>query len=439
MYIPRIIDLALADWVESPIRKPLLLRGARQVGKTESVRNLGRGFASFVEINFELDRDVHALFRRSLSPKLLMENLGAYTEKSIVPGQSLLFFDEIQACPDALRALRFLHEEMPELHVIAAGSLLEFALAEIPAYGVGRIRSLFMYPMAFDEFLTAVAGEELLKLKSEASPGAPLEEPLHHKLWDYLIKFIALGGLPEVISTYIKTQDINHCIRIQSDLIITLQDDFRKYKEQVPASRLMQICQTVAQQAGDKFVYTRVAEDMNQRQVREGIQLLSMAGLIHSVTYTSVGALPLASGMNTRYRKFLLFDTGIAMRILDQGIGRMLVDSSWEEINKGALAEQFAGTEILKYFDPYTPAQLFYWHRTGSGGKAEIDYVLSHAGKILPVEVKSGGRGAMQSLHLFMKEKKIERGVRIALENFSMYNGIEVYPLYAISNLLRNP
>jgi predicted AAA+ superfamily ATPase len=182
MYLTRKIDNELMLWKSEVGRKPLLLRGARQVGKSSSVRKLGESFRSFLEINFEENKKIHSLFNGDLTPQVLCENLSLMFDKEIIPGETLLFFDEIQSCVPAISSLRFFYEKMPELHVIAAGSLLEFALAEIPSFGVGRIRSIYMYPLSFDEFLDAIGQQKLRELKSKADAQNPLAEPIHDKL-----------------------------------------------------------------------------------------------------------------------------------------------------------------------------------------------------------------------------------------------------------------
>jgi len=182
MYYKRLIDRHLFDWKANPTRKPLILRGARQVGKSSAVRHLALQFDHFVEVNFEETPALKSLFSGTLDPKQIIENLSIFLGTPITPGQTLLFFDEIQACPAAISSLRFFYEKMPALHVVAAGSLLEFALQSLPSYGVGRVRSLFLYPFSFDEFLSAIGEQSLLEAKRKANFERPLSDLLHQKL-----------------------------------------------------------------------------------------------------------------------------------------------------------------------------------------------------------------------------------------------------------------
>ena len=195
-YYKRLIDITLHNWKNSSDRKPLLLRGARQVGKSSAVRQLSMNFDYFIEINFEEQAEIHELFQRNLSAVQLCENISILTGIPIVAGQTLLFFDEIQNCIPAISSLRFFYEQMPELHLIAAGSLLEFAIKELPSYGVGRVRSVFMNGFSFDEFLMALGEEALVLFKQKANYENPLPDIFHNKLLDYLKKFLIIGGMP---------------------------------------------------------------------------------------------------------------------------------------------------------------------------------------------------------------------------------------------------
>ena len=211
MYLERNIDKELALWKDESDRKPLLVKGARQIGKSSSIRRLGNTFDTFLEINFEEHKSVHALFEGDLTPVQLCKDLSVLFDKEIIPGKTLLFFDEIQTCITAISSLRFFYEKMPELHLIAAGSLLEFALEELPSFGVGRIRSIYMFPLSFDEFLLGMGQEKLLNAKRKANAKSPLAIPIHEKLLGFLKKFLIIGGMPEVIKSYATNEDLAKC------------------------------------------------------------------------------------------------------------------------------------------------------------------------------------------------------------------------------------
>ena len=435
MYINRQVDSELSIWRKSRKNKPILLRGARQVGKTKTIRQLAKQFDNFVEINFEENRQVHYLFEDDLSPYKICENLSAFFNISILPGKTLLFFDEIQECIPAIRSLRFFYEKMPKLHVIAAGSLLEFALEEIPSYGVGRIRSIFMHPLSFNEFLSACGEDLLLKKKNEASQVNPLQKVLHDKLIAYLSKFLILGGMPEVISTYLKTKDLNKCRQVIDDLVFSYNDDFVKYKKRVPVLRIKEVFDSVVMQSGSKFVYSKASTHSNHKQIKEALNLLVMAGIVIPVTHTSGNGLPLGAEINSKKQKMLLFDTGIFLRILGLDYRDLLLLKNFQTINKGNVAEQFIGLELLKSKSCYQKNDLYYWHRESKSSNAEVDYLENINGNIYPIEVKAGTSGSMQSMYIFLNEKKKEKGIRFSLENFCNYDKIDVFPLYAVKNI----
>jgi len=437
MYLKRNIDKELSGWKAAAERKPLLVRGARQVGKSSSIRKLGESFDSLLEINFEEHKKVHSLFEGDLTPQVLCENLSVMFDMEIVPGKTLLFLDEVQACIPAISSLRFFYEKMPELHVIAAGSLLEFALEEIPSFGVGRIRFIHMYPLSFDEFLLGTGHVKLLELKMKASAQNPLTIPIHEKLLDLLKKFMIIGGMPEVVEKYVIHNDIRECQRVLDDLISSLRTDFSKYKNRVPSSRILEVFESVVHQAGGKFVYNKASQNLNTLQIKEALELLIMAGLVIPVTHTSANGIPLGAEANPKKRKMLLLDTGIFQRLLQLDISELLFSNDFILVNKGGIAEQFIGLEILKNASCYNQTELFYWHREALNSNAEVDYLIQNKNKIVPLEVKSGLKGSMNSMFLFLKEKNARYGCRLSLENFTEYEKIQVFPLYAVANILK--
>ena len=434
MYLTRLIDSELIKWKNSKDCKPLLVRGARQIGKTQTIRNLGKQFENFIEINFEEDKQIHSIFAGNLSADEISENISAIYRKPIIKGKTLLFFDEIQSCIPAIQSLRFFYEQIPDLHLVAAGSLLEFAISEIPSFGVGRIRSIFMYPFSFNEFLTAFNEDKIIELKKKASPEKALNKAVHERLIQYLRKFLILGGMPEVVSKYIETSDLQQSFFILNDLKNSYYDDFAKYKKIVPVKRIRDIFNSVVMQAGNKFMYSKTQSEDNHKQIKEALELLILAGLVIPVTHTSANGLPLGAETSYKKRKMLLIDTGLFLNILNLNIGDIILTKDFNTINKGGLTEMFVGLELMKYTSPYQSSFLYYWHREARNSNAEVDYLAVRNNNIVPIEVKSGKTGAMQSMNIFIETKELTKGIRISSENFSKYNNIEVYPLYAVSN-----
>lgn len=435
MYFERKLDQYLTLWKDQEDRKPLLIRGARQVGKSSSVVHFARAFPNFVSVNFEESPQLRSIFTGDLNPHRILDALSIYYGQQIRPGETLLFFDEIQACPEAISALRFFYEKMPALHLVAAGSLLEFALQSLPSYGVGRVRSLFMYPFSFDEFLLAMGEGLLLEAKKRASVQMPLDTVLHEKLLDYLKTFLLTGGMPEAVSKYVSTRQLLDSQFILDDIYTGLRADFAKYKQTVPPGRLTAVFESVVQQAGGKFVYTKAASDSSHLQIKEALDLLTMAGWVIPITHTAANGLPLGAEANRKKRKMILLDTGVFQRILGLDLNDFLFNATTSPINKGAIAEQFWGLEYLKYSSPWSPPDLYYWHREARNANAEVDYVIPMGGGIFPVEVKSSGSGRMQSLRQFLEEKNLGYGYRFSLENFSEYELVKSVPLYAVSSI----
>ncbi|MDR3000215.1 MAG: AAA family ATPase [Fibromonadaceae bacterium] len=430
-YMERRVDKELVLWKNSKEHKVLLLRGARQVGKSSSVRKLAELFEHFIEVNFEKDRKIHQLFDGNLDVHEICEKLSVQFKELIVPKKTLVFFDEIQECPNAISALRFFAEDYPELHVVAAGSLLEFALEELPSFGVGRIRSIFMHPLSFAEFMSANNEALLWEEVCNSSPNKPLFEPFHEKCLDYFKKFLLLGGMPAVVAKYTENKNILECQKILNDLIISLKADFAKYKKRVPGLHISAAFEAVVNQNGNRFNYSGV-EQLSYRQLKESLELLQKAGLVIPVVHSSSNGLPLGGDINLKKQKLILLDTGIFQRLLGLELSDILLSDTLSLINKGAIAEQYVGLELLKSASCYEQENLYFWSREKAKSNAEVDYVVQRGEKIIPIEVKSGSSGKMQSMRLFLEEKKSEYGIRSSLENFSFYDKIKVLPLYAI-------
>jgi len=247
--------------------------------------------------------------------------------------------------------------------------------------------------------------------------------------------FLALGGMPEVIAQYVQGKSLIECQRLLDDLIISLKSDFVKYKSRVPFLRISEVFDSVVQQNGGKFVFKDATSGSNHKQIKEALELLIMAGLVIPVTHTTANGIPLGAECNIKKRKMLIFDTGIFQRLHGLDLSEMLFTDDFEQVNKGSIAELFAGLELLKSASCYTPQSLWYWHREAQNSNADVDYVVQISGVIIPVEVKSGKKGSMQSLYLFLKEKNRNSGIRLSLENYGFYEQIRIYPLYAANKL----
>lgn len=454
-YLPRIIDKYLEEWANQSIHKPLLVRGARQVGKSWAIRHLGERFKHFIEVNFEKNPEYKSIFEQNLDVERITLQLSILCGKPIIDGETLLFLDEIQDCQQAIMSLRFFKEDRPGLHVVAAGSLLEFTLSEIPTFGVGRIHSIFMYPMTFDEFLWANGEERLMALRDRATYSSPLPEVFHNKLVDLFRMYMLVGGFPEVVMKWVETGDYHACQETLNDVIMGYEDDFAKYRKKCDPELLKQVFRSAALQLNRKFTYADVNGGYKTYEVKKAVNLLEMAGILCPVYRTSANGVPLGSEVDKSYCKILTIDSGLTLRLLGMSTGadtnlkqQILTASTPELVNKGPLAELIAGLELIRYQTPNLRHEIYYWAREERNSLAEVDYVISPKGEVLPIEIKSGTKGGMKSLWLFMRAKKLTWAVRSSLENFGMLTYIDseaddserqviICPLYALSSLER--
>lgn len=446
-YFRRHIDEKLREWKNAPRRKPLLIRGARQVGKSTAIRELGKTFKYFVEINLEKQPTLRDLFPEDIDVKKTCEKLSGTLAIPIIAGETLLFIDEIQTSREAIMSLRYFKEDYPELHVIAAGSLLEFTLEELPSFAVGRIRSLYMYPFSFDEFLMAQGLDLTIGLKKQATREEPLPLAAHTNLVDQLRSFYLVGGMPAAVTEWIETRSYLEVSHVHRDIIDTYQDDFSKYKKRVSPVVLRQVLRSVALQVGQKFVYAQAMSDTRSSVIKEALHLLSLAGLVHPVVHSAANGLPLGAEVNDNFTKYLFFDLGVMQTMLDIPAAEILTANEVDFVNKGGTSEMFTGLEMLKYHDCFTKAEMHYWQSQEKKSQAEVDYVIAHEGKVLAVEVKASTQGSMQSLWIFLRSHSLYNAVRTSLENFGQLyyydksaddteRHVEIIPLYAISNLL---
>jgi len=453
MYIERPIDTLLLEWKNSSRLKPLLLRGARQVGKSWAVKHLGETFDYFIEVNFEKRPDMLEVFQKIHDVHELANTLSMLYNTPVVPGKTLLFLDEIQDSADAIKSLWAFKEDFPDLHVAAAGSLLEFALKDLSSFGVGRIRSLFVYPFSFDEFLVAESKTAWVKSKQNATPEKPLLTTLYNDLVQHYRTFLMVGGMPASVAAWVTTHDYRQCQTELDDIQLTYYDDFPKYAKKVDPTLLRNTLQSVVLQIGTKFTYSRVEGGYRAEEVKKALSLLCDAGIIKRVSHTASNGLPLGAEVNDKFRKYIYLDSGLLLRILDMDLGGarqltelILAGTAEDLVNKGGLTEMMLGWELVKYNNPRSQHELYYWENTAEGTRSEVDYIITRDLRILPVECKAGVSGKMKSLYEFMRQKRLTDAVRCSLENFSAIehsdkkdNGavrhVQILPLFAVSNL----
>ncbi|MBF0105890.1 MAG: ATP-binding protein [Deltaproteobacteria bacterium] len=405
----------LDKWKDSPQRKPLIIRGARQVGKTELVREFGRSrFLNVIEINFDHPDNgpLKSVFA-SESPQKIIQILETHFKTKIIPQQTLLFLDEIQNVPKLLPQLRYFYEDLPQLHVISAGSLLEFILNEHDfSMPVGRIEYLHLSQMDFEEFLIATGESALLTFLENFSIKEKIPEPFHKRLIESVRLYIVLGGMPEVIRTYCEQKGIEDCLKTQSQILTTFQDDFFKYKKRLDQTRLRNVFRRIPLLVGQKIKYVNIDPNEQSRPLAQTLDLLCLARICARVYHSSCQGTPLRAQINERVFKLLFLDVGLMCHSCGVGYLDVKAINDLILINQGALTEQFVGQHLLYQHPPYEEPELFYWMREKKNAAAEVDYVITHGQTIVPVEVKSGSTGRLKSLHTFLSQHNLNWALR---------------------------
>ena len=303
------------------------------------------------------------------------------------------------------------------------------------ATGVGRVTYLHLYPLTFGEFLEA-AGETLLRKRIQTQPLSESLPLIHH---DHLLKlvrnYMLLGGMPAVLDRYFADHDILACQTLQDDLLTSFLDDFHKYARQAEIQRLAAVFRAVPVQLGGKFRFVSVDPGVRSLYLSRALDLLEMAGIVHKVVQSAADGVPLSARLRSKRFKVLFFDTGLAQRLLNVDLSHWMTDVDIEVANGGAIAEQFVGQELAALCDSGPLRPLVYWHREARGSNAEVDYLLENKTEILPVEVKRGEQGGMKSMHLFLREKKAKRGIKISKYGFSDDGTIVTVPFYAVERM----
>jgi len=400
----------LVEWAARASRKPLIIRGARQVGKSTLVRQFADAQGlSLLEINFERNPEYIKAFA-SNDPAHIQTVLYLLTGEKIVPGQTLLFLDEIQAAPAALTALRYFYEEAPDLHVLAAGSLLEFALEEARfSMPVGRVEYLHLGPMQFEDFVAAMGHGHLVhylqQLSLEDIRVQRLPEVVHDKCLFLLKQFWIVGGLPEAVAAYVQSGDFADVSRVQRSVVATYRDDFNKYSQGSLKHRVQLVFDRLPLMVGRKFKYAHISREHRSAELEAALQQLCMARVTARVTHSSANGVPLAAENNPAVFKTLYMDIGLMCSALNLNI-LDLGEEDLSLVNAGALAEQFVGQQLLYSGAYYDSPALYYWVREAKSAAAEVNYVLSVGQLVVPVEIKAGATGTLKSLHQFLKEKQ---------------------------------
>ncbi len=426
----RLVDDKLLAWMGRRNRKPLIIRGARQVGKTHTVEAFGKQmFKRVVKVDFEKAVSVRKVFDGDLAPQRLTRLLSAATGQDIVAGDTLLFLDEIQRCPQALVSLRYFYEEKPGLHVIAAGSLLEFEMEKI-SFPAGRVEYLWMFPLTFEEFLMAQGAERLQVERPGLEAVHPVEPMIHERLMEHLRMYFVVGGMPEVVAAYLETDSLNEVRRVQETLVYTLIQDMVKYEKVLENDLVREILETIPRYVGSEVKYCKLSATASLYKIKQVLGALEKAMLVTSVHSSSAAGLPLGGNINRATIKLCPLDIGLMQSLCGIPAGEVIQSADLLATYKGSLCEQFIGQE-LRAAGGSQNDRLFYWSRAAKSSNAEVDYLVVRNGKIVPVEIKHGPAGRLKSLHLFMEEHpQTTTGIVLNAGNIGTAGTVKFMPLY---------
>lgn len=421
----------LVDWKKNDRRKPLIIRGARQVGKSFLIREFGEAhFSDLITIDFERNPEYKKIFSHGHDPKKIISGLEVLSNKKITPGKTLLFLDELQECPEAIISFRYLYEELPALHVIGAGSLLEFALQSI-SFPVGRIQFMYLYPMSFAEFLAA-AGNANAEKTILQKPRA-LEDPVHDYLMKMLQTYFYIGGMPESVKTYIETGNLKNSVDVLAGICSTYRLDFSKYSPHVDKHCLENVLVSCARSVGTQTKYSGLSDGFTNPTIKKAYHTLALAGVIHPVYSVNPPEVPLEAVKSDKRFKTVMIDIGIMNYLCGLPMQYEFLQEDLTAVYRGAMAEQFVGQELI-----LKRHKAFYWGRETKSSSAEVDYVFTEGNKVFPVEVKSSSQGRLRSLHMYMDSYKPKKGFVISSRPFDTMKEqkLDFVPLYFTGSLI---
>ncbi len=404
----------LDQWLNSSSRKPLIIRGARQVGKTWLVRDLAKRMdLQLIELNFEKKPQLASLFKEN-EPRIILENMELALGIVVDPKKTLLFLDEIQAAPQLIAKLRWFAEDLPELAVIAAGSLLEFALENHTfSMPVGRISLGYLEPLSFQEFLLAKGESQLAGYLRKYQISSQIPLAIHEKLLSIFKEYFFVGGMPAAVNTWVETRSLIALQQVQQELLTTYRDDFARYRGRLSIELLEEAMTAIPQQLGEKITYSKINPVVQSSAVKQALELLCKARVAHVVEGCGANGVPLAGDKNHKYKKMIFLDVGLSIGALGLRLSELTSIEGITLVNRGGIAEQVVGQLLRTVELAFMEPALYYWHREDKGGSAEVDYLLQHGSQVIPVEVKAGATGSLKSLHLLMGMKKLKRAVRI--------------------------
>jgi len=425
----RKITKQLIEWKNDPERKPLIINGARQVGKTYIIDRFGEEhFDSILYLNMEIENSLNQFFETEISPQKIIQYLEATKMQQIVPGKTLIFIDEIQTCERALTSLKYFCEQMPEQHIIAAGSLLGVAInREKFSFPVGKVNEIYMYPMDFEEFLWAMKSESIAEMiKEHFLSNQEMPEAYHHVALEWYQKYFIVGGMPAVVSQFVKTESFIKCQIIQNEILNQYLIDMSKYADPTTGIKIRACYNSIPTQLAKenaKFQYKVVQRGGTATIFGEAIDWLKFAGIVLKCQRLDHGFIPISAYVDLTNFKLYMADIGLLTLHSKIPLQTILSPIEIDNTFLGAMSENYIAQSLTCNKHP-----LMYWE---SDGKAEIDFVLQLENEVIPVEVKKGKRNRSKSLHQFIEKYNSSYAIRISKKNFGFENGIKSVPLYA--------
>jgi len=420
----------LLYWKESNNRKPLLLQGARQVGKTYLINEFAHNeYSDYIYLNFEQNPDLKTLFKGDLNPQNIISNISLYIGKKINSLDTLIFFDEIQSAPEAITSLKYFYEQSPDYHIIFAGSLLGVSVGKQSSFPVGKVNFMKLYPMSFVEYLISI-GEVLLVDRLKDNNIVPLPEIIHEKLLNLLKMYLYLGGMPEVLQSYLDSKDMALARKIQREILEAYSRDFSKYTGKSQTIKTSELWNSIPYQLAKenkKFKYSDVRKNARASIFEQTIEWLKKAGLINVAYNISVPKLPLSGYADYLKFKIYLLDTGLLGAMLDITMDIIIKGSELFSEYNGAFIENFVANELTVMGN----RELFYWT---SRSDAEVDFVMQLENEIYPIEVKSGLSRNLKSLRSYAEKYNPRIICRVSPRDFVRDNEFINIPLYAVFN-----
>lgn len=413
----------LIRWKSSEDRKPMVLKGARQVGKTWLMKEFGQNYYdSFVYFNFDEEDELKSIFTSNKNPHRIIELLSLIADRKIIPGETLIIFDEIQECPEALNALKYFKEKANEYHVIAAGSLLGTLLAQPKSYPVGMVNLLHISPLTFDEFLEAT-NEPLYAYYRSIQKLQHIEDIFHNRLLEAFHYYLIIGGMPECVASWVKFKDPAKISQIQRELIEVYENDFSKHNGKVNSGRILMVFRSIPSQLAkpnEKFMYGAVREGGRARDFEEAIEWLVSAGILNRVCNVSKTEHPLSAFDKPDCFKLFVFDTGLLKHMSGLDNSAILIKNDYQF--KGPLTENYVLQQLCGQFDI---APRYYADKN-----SEIDFVLQNGTEIIPIEAKSGEDKSAPSFKHYVSTKQPAHAIRFSKKGYAKNGLITNIPLY---------